>query len=207
LKKKIILFDLDGVIIDSKSNMKHSWNFVKKKYGINNHFNEYFRLIGIDFHNILMKMKINNNRVKIEKDYIAESQRNIKKIKLFTSVKKVLSILNEKGLKIGIVTSKDCKRTQKILNRFNLKFDIIRCANQNYKSKPNPHKILSAIKELKISRKKTLYIGDMFVDELTAKNAKVDYIHANYGYSPKKISTKFCINKFGEIISKFSYLI
>ncbi len=207
MKKKIILFDLDGVIIDSKSNMRHSWNFVRKKYGINNHFNEYFKLIGIDFHNILIKMKICNNKNKIEKDYIAESQKNIKKIKLFTAVKKVLFILNKKGVKIGIVTSKDYKRTLKILNKFNLKFDIIRCANQNYKSKPNPHKILSAIKELKKTRKETLYIGDMLVDKLTAKKAKVDYIHANYGYSPKKFSTKFSINKFSEIISKFSYLI
>ena len=28
--------------------------------------------------------------------------------------------------------------------------------------------------------------GDMMIDKLTAKNARVDYIHAMYGYSPKK---------------------
>ena len=32
LNKKLILFDLDGVLIDSKDNMKSSWNFVKEKY-------------------------------------------------------------------------------------------------------------------------------------------------------------------------------
>lgn len=207
MKKNIILFDLDGVIIDSKSNMKHSWEHIKKKYHLKNNFNEYFSFIGIDFQNILKKMKIYNNKDKIEKDYIIESQKNISKIKLFSSVKKVIRILKNKGIKIGIVTSKDCKRTKKILKKFNLKFDIIRCANRNYKSKPNPHKILSAIKKFKGSKKETFYVGDMAVDKLTAKKAKVDYIHANYGYSPKKISHKFSIDKFSQIISRFSYLV
>ena len=207
MKKKIILFDLDGVIIDSKSNMRHSWNYVRKKYRISNSFGEYFSFIGVDFQNILKKMKIYNNKDKIEKDYIIESQKNITKIKLFASVKKVLLVLRKKGIKIGIVTSKDHERTKNILQKFNLKFDVIRCANQNYKSKPNPHKILSAIKKLKRLKTETLYIGDMTVDKLTAKKARVDYIHANYGYSPKKISHKFSIDKFSEIISKFSYLV
>ena len=29
-KKKIFIFDLDGVLIDSKKNMKKSWSVVKK---------------------------------------------------------------------------------------------------------------------------------------------------------------------------------
>ena len=44
-----------------------------------------------------------------------------------------------------------------------------------------------------------VYIGDMIVDKQTAKNAKVDYIHVNYGFG-KKIKTKYSINKIDDII-------
>ena len=53
----------------------------------------------------------------------------------------------------------------------------------NYQEKPKPDKILSIIKKLKIKKNKTIYVGDMMVDKLTAKNANVEYIHALYGYS------------------------
>ena len=34
LKKKVIIFDLDGVLIDSKSNMKKAWGDVQKKLNL-----------------------------------------------------------------------------------------------------------------------------------------------------------------------------
>ena len=35
IKKKIVIFDLDGVLIDSIKNMEVSWNHVASKYGLN----------------------------------------------------------------------------------------------------------------------------------------------------------------------------
>ena len=40
--KSLYLFDLDGVIIDSKKNMRVSWNLVNKKFGLNISFKKYF---------------------------------------------------------------------------------------------------------------------------------------------------------------------
>jgi len=53
---------------------------------------------------------------------------------------------------------------------------------------------------LKIDKKKTVYVGDMLVAKLTAKNAGVEYIHALYGYSPKIINHKNTIHSFNELI-------
>jgi phosphoglycolate phosphatase len=66
--------------------------------------------------------------------------------------------------------------------------------------KPKPDKVFSILKKLKISKSNTVYIGDMMVDKKTAKNAGVEYIHASYGYSPKKISHKNTIHSFIELI-------
>ena len=108
--------------------------------------------------------------------------------------------MRKKKIKLGIVTSKDCIRTKKILKKFSLKFNEIRCSNNKFPGKPKPDKILSILKKLKIKKNETVYIGDMMVDKLTAKNAGIDYIHASYGYSLNKINHKNRINSFNELI-------
>ena len=63
-KYKMVIFDLDGVLIDSKNNMKISWNKLKKELNINVSFNEYFKYIGFPFKTILRKLKISQNHKK-----------------------------------------------------------------------------------------------------------------------------------------------
>ena len=199
--KTLYLFDLDGVIIDSKKNMRISWNLVNKKFGLNTSFKKYFFLIGRDFGEILKKLKIKNkNFDNIEETFKKESIKNLNKCKLFPKVKLILNHLRKKKIKIGIVTSKDCLRTRKILRKFSLKFNEVRCSDNKLPSKPKPDKVLSIIKKLKIKKNKTVYVGDMMVDKLTAKNAGIDYIHALYGYSSKKIKHKNTIHSFNELI-------
>lgn len=199
--KTLFLFDLDGVIIDSKKNMELSWNSVNKKFKLNVTFEKYFSLIGRDFKEILRKLNIKNKNLDdIEKTFKNASIKNFNKYKLFPKVKVVLRSLIRKKIKIGIVTSKDCLRTNKILKKFSLKFNEVRCSNGILAGKPNPDKIFSILKKLKINKANTIYVGDMVVDKKTAKNAGVEYIHALYGYSPKKINHKNTIQSFDELI-------
>ena len=81
-----------------------------------------------------------------------------------------------------------------------MKFDEVRCSDNKLPGKPKPDKVLSIIKKLKIKKNKTIYVGDMMVDKLTAKNANVEYIHALYGYSPNRINHKNTIHSFNELI-------
>ena len=201
--KNLYLFDLDGVILNSKKNMKISWDSVNNKFSLNRPFKKYFSLIGRDFQDILKKMKIENKSFhKIEKFFKKESIKNFNKNKLYPGVKRVLNQLRKKKIKIGIVTSKDCFRTRKILRKFSLKFNEVRCGDNKLPGKPKPDKILSIIIKLKIKKDKTVYVGDMMVDKLTAKNAGIEYIHALYGYSSNKIRHKNTIHSFTELISK-----
>ena len=79
--------------------------------------------------------------------------------------------------------------------------DFVFCPHKNLYGKPHPRQINILSRKTKVSKKEIVYIGDMFVDKQTAKNAKVDYIHANYGYS-KKMKSKYSINQIYDIITK-----
>ena len=56
--KKLIIFDLDGVLIDSINNMKYAWEKSCKQSKLNIDFNKYKKFIGLPFEEILKKLKI-----------------------------------------------------------------------------------------------------------------------------------------------------
>ena len=62
INKKFFIFDVDGVLIDSKKNMEISWIAVQKKYLLQNvSFSNYFSNIGRPFFDILKILGKNYN--------------------------------------------------------------------------------------------------------------------------------------------------
>ena len=180
--KKLILFDLDGVLLNSKRNMELSWGAVCERHDVNVEFEDYFSKIGRPFKDILDILKINANQTDIEKTFNDVSTQLIDQIQLYEGVESVLGQLANNNIKIGIVTSKNTIKTQKILDLHGFAFDIVQTPNDALKGKPAPDHILYAMSELNMNASDTLYIGDMDVDYEAAKRAHVNYAHALWGY-------------------------
>lgn len=200
---KIIVFDLDGVLLNSKTNMRLAWNFTKKINNLSTPFEKYFENIGTPFINILKKIKINKNQLNIQKSFKEGSLKNINKIRLYPNVRKVLKNLKEKKYLVGILTSKDKKRSLKILKKFKIInfFDFIECPDKMIKGKPFPDHLLKIMKNYSVKPKNVTYVGDMHSDYLTAKRAKVNFIFAKYGYGSVKKTNK--IKKIDELLKIF----
>lgn len=196
-KKKIILFDLDGVLINSKQNMLKSWKKVQKKHSLDVKFINYFKNIGIPFRDILKKLKIYKNIKEIEKTYKQESLNNLNDIKIFAGVINFLKYLKKKKIKIGIVTSKDKERTLKIIKKLKVNFNIIVCPSKNLRGKPYPDQINKALNKFSDNKKYICYVGDTKVDSIAAKKAGIDFVFASYGYGS---------GKYKEVIKKISHL-
>ena len=199
-KKKLIIFDIDGVLFDSLKNMETAWKYTTNKFHINVGFDNYVKYLGLPFIAILQNLGINSKKKEIQKYYQLISEKNLNLITPFKKTQKIIGLLNKYQIKKAICTSKDFQRTKKILNKYNLKFDAIEAdINNQKKGKPHPDKVLSILDKLKIDKKYSVYIGDMYIDYLTAKNAKIDYLHAGWGYS--KINQNVTIlNSIDEVL-------
>ena len=182
MNKKLVLFDLDGVLVDSKHNMMLSWNAVREKHNIDVKFKDYFENIGRPFSDILDILNIKENQNDIAQTYNEVSKQMIGKASFYEGTKSVLNQLADKRIKTGIVTSKDRLRCQIFLDLLGFDFDIVQTPNEELQGKPAPDHLLFAMSELDVRATDTVYIGDMNVDYLAAKNAQVDYIHAMWGY-------------------------
>ena len=197
---KLVLLDLDGVIVNTKVNMQMAWSKVQKNFDLEIPFNEYFKNIGLPFKVILKKISIKKNLTKIEKVYREESIKQFNKIKLYSEIHKTLRKLKKKQIIVGVVTSKDRIRTIKLIKKFKINIKLIVTPSKKLRGKPFPDQLLKAIKIAKLNRINTIYVGDMLVDYKAAKNAKINFVHAKYGYGKKYIYYKRSIKKFKDLL-------
>ncbi len=198
--KKLIIFDLDGVLFDSKKNMEISWKNVMKSFKIKKNFSQYSKFIGLPFEVILENLKISKNDFNgISKFYNKISLKNQNKIKLYNNVRYTLKRLKKEKFKIGIVTSKNNIRTSKLIKKFGLKFDVVVAKKSKFIGKPHPDQITFALKKLNIKKKNAVYVGDMKVDYNCANKAKIRFIYASYGYGKSYPYYKVTIKNIKDI--------
>jgi len=178
--KKLIIFDLDGVLIDSLDNMKFALNQTSKKLKINLKFSQYKKYIGLPFEKIMKNMGVKDNINSIKKNYIYYSKKNLNKIAIS---KENLSILRKlkKFCDLAVFTSKDKKRTSLILSKYKF-FNMVVTSDDIKKGKPSPSGLNKIIKKLKCRKINVFYVGDSYYDYKAATSAKIKYFHALWGY-------------------------
>ncbi len=182
-----ILFDFDGVLIDSLPAMEKAWSSVQKKYNISNNFSEYKKYIGLPFTKILTKLKINSKLHESIKNHYSEiSSENICLIKLNPYVKDVLDWLRKNSISTGIVTSKDKVRTYELVEYFQLNIETIVTPESTKLGKPASEPILYAARELNVQLNQLVFIGDMDSDMKCAFNSNCLYLHYIDGYQKIK---------------------
>jgi HAD superfamily hydrolase (TIGR01549 family) len=201
MKLKLIVFDLDGVLINSLPNMIYSWNKVRRKFKIDNQFTEFYKFIGLEFYEILENLKIKKKDfLKIKKAYSKFSNEGSNRIKLYKNVKKTLLKLN-KITPLAILTSKDKARTKKILKKLlsEINFQSVQSPTKKFRSKPSSDLLLKLIAENNVNLDQVLFIGDSVYDYQMAKRSHVKFIYAKYGYSNLNNNKMNTINSINQI--------
>tara|TARA_S200000501_G_scaffold373293_1_gene420057 strand:+ start:1014 stop:1640 length:627 start_codon:yes stop_codon:yes gene_type:complete len=200
--KIFLIFDLDGVILDSENNMRIAWNKVCKEFNLKKNFSLYKKYVGLPFKDILKKIKIKKNHKKIQEYYSLQSRNYNLKLKLFPGAKKTLDLLNKKKINYSIVTSKDLIRTKAIIKIFQLKPISIHCPKSNLRGKPYPDQLLECIRKNKVKKfRKVYYVGDTFYDYLAASSCKINFIFSSYGFGNSKRVYKNKLKKITEILN------
>lgn len=198
LRKSFIIFDLDGVIFDSKKNMEFAWNTTKKKFGLKVNFSRYFSKIGMPFLKILKTLKVKPDQ-KIYKCFKKASFKKINLIKPYKNVLDEFKYFEKRKIKFAIVTSKDFRRSRFLLSKFNIKPSSLHCPTKNLRGKPFPDQLLYSLKKNKIKAKDAWFVGDTKIDYLAARNAKIKFIFTKYGYGKNNKLYKYKISNFKQI--------
>ena len=174
---KGIIFDMDGVIIDSNRVHYENWNTVfKRRFGIVVPMEEFASRLGEsskDFTEYFIRkynLKVNFNE--IVKELRENFYNNSSKINLKKNVKEVLGRLKQ-NYKIALATGANKEWAIDIITSNGLSdyFDYVIAGNEVKKAKPEPEIFLKAAEMLKLKPRECVVIEDASFGILAAKNA------------------------------------
>ena len=200
MKKKLIIFDLDGVLINSISNMRYAWKNTCTEHNLKIPFKFYRNLIGLPFDKILKNLKIKKKlHLSISRSYNFYSKKKIQQVKINKKKINFLNKLLKNKYKLALYTSKNPSRTNLILGKERRLFKTILCPNNKLRGKPYPDGLNFLVKKFNVTKNETLFLGDSLYDYYAAKRSNVDYIHAGWGYHNIKINNKLIIKRIENI--------
>jgi len=189
LKPGAILFDMDGVLVDSLDSWWLSLNTALKKYNHNEMSKEEFlnKYWGHDLYDNIKKM---NLPLEVGRFCNIIYGKNINKIKIYAETKDTLQKLNIYKKAIITNTPKDC--TVQILKRFDIEkyFEFVMTSDDVLMAKPNPEIVIKACKKIKVYPENVLLVGDTDSDVKAGRAAgcKVIGINIDADYTIKNIS-------------------
>lgn len=181
-RKRLVVLDVDGVILDSRGNMEQAWRMVCTRIGVTVPFDAYFEQIGRPFAEIMATLGLSHVAGRCETVFRKASASTLDRSNFYHGIPETLHRLAATGIKLAILTSKDRERTEIVLRRLSVEFASIQTPNTRYRGKPFPDQLLRAAALANEHPRDTCYVGDTVVDEQTAKRASVDYYHAGWGY-------------------------
>jgi HAD superfamily hydrolase (TIGR01549 family) len=194
-KYKVIIFDLDGTLIDSLPYHFLSFKNLFKDKGVK--VNEKFlkSIIGLSTNTILTRFK---KKYHVNDDLIGlREERRYEYFKLlhgkdisFPGVYKALYNLGKKyRLAIATGSSRITFRHSTSKDIQKLFSAVVTIVDVKF-GKPNPEPLLLVCKKLNVCPCDCLMIGDSIYDAKAAKRAKIDFIGVSTGYSSVKTLKK-----------------
>jgi len=183
---KIILFDLDGTLIDSTEAILEGFE-ISFRY-----FNktppppeEVKKLIGLPLDVMFDSLGAEKEKVWDYVDTYKQHYRKISKQKtVLLPYAKEAVIEASKFARIGIVTTKTGEYSKELLEHFGIMkyFEVLIGREHVQNPKPHPEPVLKAVHLMNAVKEATWMIGDTCLDMVSAKEAGVNYIGVKWEY-------------------------
>lgn len=184
--KKLLIFDYDGVIVDSLDIIWDCFNKINKKYKLFpfKNKNELTRLWGENEFLSVSKFKIPGvDLAKFYKEWVDLLLVNNEKVKPFPGLKSILEKLS-KDNHLTIISSNDDEVISDFLKRNDL-FEYFDLILGTKRGKRKGEKVKLALKKFKIPEDRTYFITDAIGDLKEVKDFEIKTVAVAWGYHGK----------------------
>lgn len=198
-KRKCLIFDLDGTLLDSITDIAICMNEVLeslnlKTYEISEY--KYFVGYGVDVlvKNVLQDQIAKSKQDEVVKRFKAKYDDNLHKNTLpYEGIFELLDELNKQECKLAVLSNKPDLMTKKYIQTIfkDYKYLEVHGQKDGVPKKPDPIQALNIAKSLNENPSDIFFIGDTKVDMQTAKSANMTAIGVLWGFRDEKELNEF----------------
>ena len=189
--KKLVIFDLDGTLLDTIADLAESANHALKQLGYPTRDVEKIRtFVGNGVNKLLFRAlpdgeKTEENMMRMRTHFVPYyDAHNADLSAPYPGIVALLEELQAKGLRMAVASNKYQEATVKLVKHYFPMIDFVEVLGQRegINVKPDPTIVFDILKKAGVSKEETLFVGDSGVDMQTAINAGVDAVGVTWGF-------------------------
>ena len=194
MKKRLVIFDLDGTLLNTIADLAVATNEALKAMGYPTHSEEVIQtFVGNGVSKLLERSMPEDKRTEenislVRRHFMAYyDQHNADLSTPYPGIADMLSRIQEAGVMLAVASNKYQSATEKLIARYfpHINFVCVLGQRQGIPVKPSPDIVLEIMEKANVSRSDTLYVGDSGVDMQTACNAGIDSVAVSWGFRPR----------------------
>ena len=188
---KLIIFDLDGTLLNTLSDLAHSVNYALEKCGFPVHAIETYKYFIGDGINKLLERTLPENQqttqniTRLKERFLAYyDAHNVDYTEPYEGIHDLLKTLQSKGFMLAVASNKYQTATEKLIRRFfpDISFTALFGQREGVPIKPDPAIVYDILRVAEVSADETLYVGDSGIDMLTAANSGAISVGVTWGF-------------------------
>jgi phosphoglycolate phosphatase len=194
----LIIFDLDGTLIDSKQDLSCAVNAARAHRGMPPLDNEtVYSYVGEGAPALIRRALgpgATDEQAQDALEYFLAyyNDHMIDHTALYPGVRETLDRLLEANVKMAVLTNKPVRMSRAIVEALGVSghFERVYGGNSFEQKKPHPLGIETLMRECGAGRDRTMMVGDSAVDIRTARNAQVKACGVTYGFQPETLEAE-----------------
>jgi phosphoglycolate phosphatase len=191
----LLIFDLDGTLIDSRLDLAHAVNATRAHMGMAGlEFERVYSYVG-NGAPVLIRRALGDRATELEVEEALEffleyyREHALDYTRLYPGVKESLERLEAAGKQMAVLTNKPVRMSKAIVEGLGVAghfFEVYGGNSFDFK-KPHPIGVETLMREAGVDRARTVMVGDSAVDVNTAINAGVRSCGVTYGFQPETL--------------------
>ena len=191
MKKQLVIFDLDGTLLDTVADLANATNQALEQCGFPTHpVGDYYQFVGNGINKLFARAlpaehSSEENVQRIRSLFVPYYNRhNADCSRPYPSLVELLRTLQSGGMLLAVASNKYHEATLKLVRHFfpDIRFAAIYGQREDVPIKPAPDIVFDILRETGVAREGALYVGDSGVDMQTARNAGVESAGVTWGF-------------------------
>jgi phosphoglycolate phosphatase len=191
MKPKLVIFDLDGTLLDTIDDLKEAVNHAMSLRGFPTFTrNEVMAMVGHGARNLMRQALPVGHK---DDDMVDAAYNDFKAYyithidihtKPFPGIQRLLAKLHQEGVLLAVASNKFQEGTEHLIKEFfpEIPFVAVLGGRPGFPLKPDPEIVTEVLRKAGVNKEDAIIIGDSDTDMETAANGGIMGIAVNWGY-------------------------